>query len=115
LGAVRKLADRQRYQQRELGDGRAGLVGQRYQRPQTHTDDPRLEAVTVGFAAGLHAYYYDNQTATPAHLLQSMLGSAIKDTSEDRDKLRHYANHVVKERRDPLWQAFYHALHEELV
>lgn len=67
------------------------------------------EAVSVGYAAGVHAYYYSGGAITPAHLLQSMLGSALKDAPEDRDKLRHYFNHVVKERGGAAWKAFYEA------
>lgn len=70
------------------------------------------EAVSVGYSAGIHAYYYDNGIITPAHLLQSMLGSAIKDAPEDRDRLRHYFNHVVKERGGAAWRGFYEARHE---
>lgn len=66
------------------------------------------EAVSVGYAAGIHAYYYDNGKITTEHLMQSLLGSALKDAPEDRDKLRHYFNHVVKERRG-VWRSFYDA------
>jgi hypothetical protein len=69
------------------------------------------EAVSVGYAAGIHAYY-NGGNITPAHLLQSLLGSAIKDAPEDRNKLRHYFNHVVKERGSPAWCRFYEARHE---
>jgi hypothetical protein len=72
------------------------------------------EAVSVGYAAGIHAYYYGGGNVNPAHLLQSLLGSALKDVPEDRDKLRHYFNHVVKERRGAAWRAFYEARHDVL-
>ncbi len=72
------------------------------------------EAVSVGYAAGIHAYYYDSGNVTAAHLLQSLLGSALKDAPEDRDKLRHYFNHVVKERRGAAWREFYEARHDVL-
>ena len=67
------------------------------------------EAVSVGYAAGIHAYYYAGGALTPDHLMQSLLGSALKDAPEDRDKLRHYFNHVVKERSGSAWRAFYEA------
>jgi MoxR-like ATPase len=72
------------------------------------------EAVSVGYAAGIHAYYYAGGGVTPEHLLQSLLGSALKDAPEDRDKLRHYFNHVVKERRGAAWRAFYTAREQVL-
>jgi MoxR-like ATPase len=67
------------------------------------------EAVGVGYAAVLHAYYYDQGNVTPAHIVQSMVGSAIKDSADDLKKLRHYFNHVVQERKAPLWKALYEA------
>ncbi|MBC8162188.1 MAG: AAA family ATPase [Roseiflexaceae bacterium] len=70
------------------------------------------EAVSVGYAAGIHAYYYDNGKLAPSHVLQSLLGSALKDAPDDRDKLRHYFNHVVKDRTSAAWRGFYAARDE---
>jgi MoxR-like ATPase len=67
------------------------------------------EAVTVGYAAALHAYYYSNSQLSADHLLQSLVGSAFKDAPEDIKKLRHYFNHVVKERKSAIWQEYYGA------
>jgi len=67
------------------------------------------EAVSVGYAAGIHAYYYNQGALTPDHLVQSLLGSAIKDTPEDLKKLHHYFNQVVKERKGDEWGAYYEA------
>lgn len=67
------------------------------------------EAVSVGYAAGLHAYYYTGGDITPDYLVQGLLGSALKDSADDVQKLRHYFNHVVKERTGATWQAYYQA------
>ncbi len=67
------------------------------------------EAVSVGYAAALHSYYYGNSQLTANHLLQSLVGTALKDAPEDLKKLRHYFNHVVKERRGGIWQEYYAA------
>ena len=67
------------------------------------------EAVSVGFAAAIHAYYYEGGTATPEHIVNSLVGSALKDTPEDLPKLRHYFSQVVHSRKSPLWQAYYEA------
>lgn len=71
------------------------------------------EAVSAGYAAGIHAYYYgQNQNCEPQievnHVLQGLLGSAIKDSPEDLKKLDHYFNHVIRNRVG-LWQKFYRA------
>lgn len=67
------------------------------------------EAVSVGYAAGIHAYYYSQGEVTADHLVQSLVGSALKDSSEDIKKLHHYFNHVVKERGGKAWKQFYEA------
>jgi len=67
------------------------------------------EAVGVGYAAGIHAYYYDNGKITPEHIVQSLLGSALKDSTDDINKLRHYFDHVVSQRRKEPWTAYYDA------
>jgi len=67
------------------------------------------EAVSAGYAAGIHAYYYEDGGVRPGHLVQSLLGSAIKDSPEDLKKLRHYFEHVVKGRKGKEWKEYYEA------
>ena len=43
------------------------------------------------------------------HLVQHLVGSAMKDTPDDLKKLRHYFNHVVKDRAGAAWKAYYEA------
>jgi MoxR-like ATPase len=69
------------------------------------------EAVSVGYAAAIHAYYYDEGAIAPEHVVQSLLGSALKDNVDDVNRLRHYFHQVVMPRKSPLWQAFYQARH----
>jgi DNA-binding transcriptional regulator GbsR (MarR family) len=67
------------------------------------------EAVSVGYAASLHAFYYSDGQMTAEHLVQSLLGSALKDAPEDLKKLQHYFNHVVKDRKKGAWRNYYEA------
>jgi MoxR-like ATPase len=67
------------------------------------------EAVSTGFAAGLHAYYYGNGDVRPAHVVHHLVGSVLKDAPEDAKKLRHYFDHVVKGRDGKLWAEYYEA------
>jgi MoxR-like ATPase len=67
------------------------------------------EAVSVGCAAGIQAYYYDGGEARPEHLVNGLLGTALKDDPEDLKKLRHYFEHVVRGRRGASWRAYYEA------
>lgn len=67
------------------------------------------EAVSVGYAAGIHGFYYNQGKVTPEHIVQSLLGSAIKDSSEDVKKLNHYFHQVVKEKSGEAWKQYYAA------
>ena len=67
------------------------------------------EAVSVGYAAGIHGFYYNQGKVAPEHIVQSMLGSAIKDSPEDLKKLQHYFHQVVQSRKGEHWQQYYAA------
>ena len=67
------------------------------------------EAISTGYAAGLHAWYYEQRPAAPRHIVQHLIGSALKDCIEDVRKLRHYFNHAVKSREGAAWKAYYEA------
>jgi MoxR-like ATPase len=67
------------------------------------------EAVSVAYAAGLHAYFYGAGRVTASHLVQSLLGSALKDAPEDVKRLEHYFHHVVKPRKHGRWPELYEA------
>ncbi|MCA1596436.1 MAG: AAA family ATPase [Chloroflexi bacterium] len=67
------------------------------------------EAVGVGYSAGLHAYYYGGGQLRAGHLVQSLLGSALKDSPDDLKKIQHYFHHVVKDRRGGGWGEYYEA------
>lgn len=69
------------------------------------------EAVSTAYAAGIHAYYYAQGDVAPEHLVQHLVGTVLKDSPEDVKKVRHYFQHVVKNRRSKLWQQFYEARH----
>ncbi len=67
------------------------------------------EAVATAYAAGLHAWYYGGGPVRAEHLVQHLIGTALKDAPEDLKKLRHYFHHVVKGRPGRGWQAFFEA------
>jgi len=69
------------------------------------------EAVSVGFAAGLDAYYYGAKRVTPELLGRHLSGAVLKDAQDDVKKLRHYFDVVVKERgkTSSLWDDFWKA------
>jgi MoxR-like ATPase len=65
------------------------------------------EAISTGYMAGLYSYYYDGGKTKPAHLLHGILGSAIKDSQDDRKKLLQYFNSCVGKRSKPGWKELY--------
>jgi MoxR-like ATPase len=67
------------------------------------------EAISTGFAAGLHAWFYESAEANPMHLVQHLAGTALKDAPDDLKRLRHYFNHIVKDKPGKAWQQFYDA------
>lgn len=88
---------------------RAGKTGDGKALEALSTVMSTAEAVSVGYAAGLHSYYYGGGQVAPEHLVQSLLGSALKDAPEDLKKLQHYFNHVVRDRKGAAWKAYYEA------
>jgi MoxR-like ATPase len=65
------------------------------------------EAVSVGYAAGIHGYYYNDGKVAADHIIQSLLGSAIKDSTDDLKKLQHYFHQVVQGRKGDSWKEYY--------
>jgi len=67
------------------------------------------EAVSVGFAAALHAYYYSEGHVNAGHVVLNMVGSGVKDSADDLKKMRHYFENVVSFRNEGAWPEFYKA------
>ena len=67
------------------------------------------EAVEVGYASSLHAFYFGASNVKPDHLIDNLIGAALKENEDDLKKLRLYFNQVVKGRKGEHWQAFYKA------
>jgi MoxR-like ATPase len=88
---------------------RAGQSGEGDALETLTTAMSTAEAISTGYAAGLHAWYYGGGPAQPGHLVQHLIGTALKDAPDDLKKLRHYFNHVVKKRKERAWQALYEA------
>ena len=70
------------------------------------------EAIATGYSAGLHAWFYGGGPAGARHLAQHLAGTALKDSTDDIKRLRHYFNHVVKDKKGDLWRALYEARDE---
>ncbi|MGC4093770.1 MAG: AAA family ATPase [Polyangiaceae bacterium] len=67
------------------------------------------EAVSVAYAVGVRSHFLQHSAATPADLVECLLGAAIKTDSEDLARLRRYFEQRVSKRDAPHWRAYYEA------
>ncbi len=68
------------------------------------------EAVNIAFACSLQNYYMGSK-ADSSQLAEQMQGVIIKDKNDDRKKLAHYLDIVIRERarKNKKWKGFYEA------
>ncbi len=88
---------------------RAGKTGDGKALEPLTTAMSTAEAVSTGFAAGLHASYFGDGGVTPEHVALHVAATALKDAADDLKKVRHYFNHVVKDRRGRHWAEYFEA------
>jgi MoxR-like ATPase len=69
------------------------------------------EAVAVAHAVGVRAHFLSGAPATPADLVESLLGAAIKSDPNDLALLRRYFEQRVNKRKGAHWEAYYAARH----
>ncbi len=70
------------------------------------------EAVSVGINAALHASFFGEGTVTPEHLAINLMGTVVKDNTDDLKVLRNYWDVAVKPRAKQgvgLWKAYHKA------
>lgn len=79
-------------------DLREGVTREGIQLERPSTVMSTAEAVSVGMAAGLDAYYFDDGTIAPSHIVRHISGAVLKDNPDDLKKLEHYFDVVVKQR-----------------
>jgi len=66
------------------------------------------EAISVAFATGLQAAWFGDGRPDGGHLVEALVGTALKDSTEDLSRLRGYFTREVKGRRGR-WQELYAA------
>lgn len=64
------------------------------------------EAVSTAYAASVHAWYCGEGAATPAQLAQYVAASALKESPDDRKRLKHYFRNALKSRDSGFWKGF---------
>lgn len=67
------------------------------------------EAVSVALSAGLEAAHFGSGKITAAHVGRQLVGTVLKDSEEDRKRVRHYFDVVVKTRakQSSSWKALW--------
>ncbi|HEX5745386.1 MAG TPA: AAA family ATPase [Archangium sp.] len=69
------------------------------------------EAVSVAHAVGVRGYYLRGDGGSAADLVETLAGTAAKDSPEDLKRLRAYLEQRVARRNGPQWRALYEARH----
>ena len=69
------------------------------------------EAVGVAHAIGVRSHFLQQAEATPADLVECLIGAAIKTDQEDIARLRRYFEQRVSKGQAPHWRAYYEARH----
>jgi MoxR-like ATPase len=93
-------------------DLREGVTTEGIQLERPSTVMSTAEAVAVGMAAGLDAYYYGGRRLTPQHVARHLAGAVLQDNPDDLKKLRHYFDVVVRQRSQKeggLWTQLHEA------
>ncbi len=93
----------------ELREGTTA-EGKKLERPSTSLST--AEAVSVGMAAGLDAFYYGDRRLTSDRVVRHLSGAVIKDNADDLKRLRHYFDTIVQQRgreQGEPWQGYYQA------
>jgi len=67
------------------------------------------EAVSVAYAAGMHAYYFGETSVRPVHVVENLVGTALKENPDDVKRIRHYFDHIVRSRNQGIWPEFFAA------
>jgi MoxR-like ATPase len=91
---------------RELREGRTatGDAMDRLSNPMS-----TAEAVSVAHALGVRSHFLGAGTATPAELVECLVGAALKTDPEDLVRLRRYFEHRVAKAQGSHWRAYYEA------
>lgn len=69
------------------------------------------EAVSVAHSMGIRAHYLSNGAATSEDLLESLLGSVLKDNEDDLKRFRRYLEQKVSRRKSERWAQLFEARH----
>lgn len=93
---------------RELRDGKTA-DGAPIDRPSTAMST--AEAVSVAHAVGARSYFLQGVPATPADLVECLVGAAVKTDKTDGAILRRYFEQRVAKRSGAHWKAYYEARH----
>ena len=69
------------------------------------------EAVSVAQALGVRSHYLQHRPCSGEDLLESLLGTVLKDSQDDLRRFRRYLEQSASKRRGQLWQEFFAARH----
>lgn len=76
---------------------------------QVSTVMSTAEAVSVAYASAMHAHYFGEEKVGADHIVENLVGSALKENPDDLKRLRHYFNHIARGRSRGAWTEFFEA------
>lgn len=91
---------------------REGVSAEGYRIDKPSAVMSTAEAVSVYYQTMMSSYYYGDSKIDMDSMVQNLLGSVLKESREDIDKLRSYFNVIVKAksiREGGAWKAYYDA------
>ena len=79
-------------------DLREGVTAEGVQVERPSSVMSTAEAVSIGLAAGLDAFYYGKKRLSAEHVGRHIATAVMKDSPDDLKKLKHYFDVVVRSR-----------------
>jgi MoxR-like ATPase len=90
---------------------RAGQTADGQAMERLSTAMSTAEAVSVAYACGIRAHFLSGGSATPADLVDCIVGAAVKADKEDLARLRRYFEQRVAKQSGGHWKAYFEARH----
>ncbi|MDT8717919.1 AAA family ATPase [Clostridium sp. 19966] len=90
---------------------REGISSEGYRIDKPASVMSTAEAVSVYYQTVMSSFYYGDSKVSMDSMVQNLLGSVLKESREDIDKLKSYFNVVVKAKSngDSRWKGYYDA------
>jgi MoxR-like ATPase len=90
---------------------RSGMTAKGEAMERLSTVMSTAEAVSVAHAIGVRGWFMRGEPGTPADIVESLAGTAAKDSTDDLARLRRYLEQQANARPGKQWKALHEARH----